>query len=127
MISVFVFANEYPLDTNKDGKYDKWYVYTAGVVESEKSDENYDGKIDHITRFDANGKELTEEIDFNYDGEMDNLYEYSNGRLTFQKIDSNYDGKIDIWIYIRKGSQIEKYEQDTDFDGVIDKTRTFGL
>ncbi|MCK5198831.1 MAG: hypothetical protein KAR21_10790, partial [Spirochaetales bacterium] len=60
------------------------------------------------------------------DGKMDDLYFYSNGIIVRREIDSNFDLKIDLWVYIKDGSFIEKYEQDLDFDGIIDKVKTFG-
>jgi hypothetical protein len=57
---------------------------------------------------------------------MDDLYFYSKGIIVRREIDSNFDMKIDIWVYIKDGSLIEKYEQDLDFDGTIDKVKIFG-
>ncbi len=92
----------------------------------EEFDYNTDGNIDYLVRLNADGVKVMESIDFNKDGEMDDLYFYSNGIIVRREIDSNYDMKIDVWVYIKDGSFIEKYEQDLDFDGIIDKVKIFG-
>ena len=118
-------ATEYAFDTNKDGKADKWYTYEDGYVNSERSDLNFDGQVDFIVEFDKRGKKKYEEMDNNFDGKMDTFYYYEKGKAVKQTIDSNYDGNIDIWIYL-DGIYVDRYEQDTDFDGVVDKTKVFG-
>lgn len=92
----------------------------------EEFDSNTDGDIDHLVRINIDGAKVMESIDFNHDGEMDDLYFYSKGIIVRREIDSNFDMKIDVWVYIKDGSLIEKYEQDLDFDGTIDKVKIFG-
>ena len=92
----------------------------------EEFDFNIDGKIDYLVRTNIDGVKVMEFIDFNHDGEMDDLYFYSKGIIVRREIDSNFDMKIDVWVYIKDGSLIEKYEQDFDFDGTIDKVKIFG-
>jgi hypothetical protein len=92
----------------------------------EKFDSNTDGNIDYLVRTNIDGDKVMESIDFNFDGEMDDLYFYSEGIIIRREIDSNFDLKIDVWVYIKDGSFIEKYEQDLDFDGLIDKVKIFG-
>ena len=92
----------------------------------EEFDSNSDGGIDHLVRTNIDGFKVMESIDFNHDGKMDDLYFYSNGIIVRREIDSNFDLKIDLWVYIKDGTFIEKYEQDLDFDGIIDKVKTFG-
>ncbi len=92
----------------------------------EKFDSNTDGNIDYLVRTNIDGDKVMESIDFNFDGEMDDLYFYSEGIIVRREIDSNFDLKIDVWVYIKDGSFIEKYEQDLDFDGLIDKVKIFG-
>jgi hypothetical protein len=119
------FATDYAFDTNKDGKPDKWYVYDDGHVAVEKSDLNFDGKVDCIVEFEKKGKKTHEELDNNYDGIMDTFFSYENGKLVLEEIDSNYDGAIDLRIYY-EGIYALKYEQDTDFNGTFDKVKMFG-
>lgn len=92
----------------------------------EEFDSNTDGNIDYLVRTNIDGDKVMESIDFNFDGEMDDLYFYSEGIIVRREIDSNFDLKIDVWVYIKDGSFIEKYEQDLDFDGLIDKVKIFG-
>ena len=60
------------LDTNKDGKPDRWEFYREGVQERIETDKNFDGKPDMWVYF------------------MD-------GRLSRIEIDTDYDGKVDRW------------------------------
>lgn len=92
----------------------------------EEFDSNTDGYIDYLVQTNMDGVKVMESIDFNHDGEMDDLYFYSKGIIVRREIDSNFDMKIDVWVYIKDGSLIEKYEQDLDFDGIIDKVKIFG-
>jgi hypothetical protein len=119
------FATEYAFDSNKDGKPDKWYVWNDGYVNEERTDLNFDGKVDAVVEFDKKGRRISEKIDNNFDGTFDTFYTYDNGKLVLEEIDSNYDGKIDLKVYM-DGIYVLKYEQDTDFDGIFDKTRMFG-
>jgi hypothetical protein len=118
-------VSEYVFDSNKDGKPDKWYTYEDNHVTIEKSDLNFDGKVDFMVEFDKKGKKKYEEMDNNFDGVMDTFYYYEKGVATLQTIDSNYDGKIDIWMHL-EGAYVDRYEQDTDFDGIVDKKKMFG-
>ena len=92
----------------------------------EEYDSNNDGNIDYFIRTNSDGDKVLELMDFNHDGEMDDLYFYSDGIIVRREVDSNFDMKIDIWVYIKDGTMIEKYEQDIDFNGDIDKVKVFG-
>jgi hypothetical protein len=92
----------------------------------EEYDSNNDGNIDYFVRINYDGDKIMESMDFNHDGQMDDLYFYSNGIIVRREVDSNFDSNIDIWVYIKDGSLIEKYEQDLDFNGDIDKIKIFG-
>ncbi|MDR1315993.1 MAG: hypothetical protein LBK13_03885 [Spirochaetales bacterium] len=89
-------------------------------------DSDNSGKIDHIMLLNRQGDKIYEEIDMNHDGLMDDLCYYKNGVPVREETDSNYDGRIDLWVFIREGIYVERYEQDKDFDGVIDFTRDYG-
>lgn len=92
----------------------------------EEYDSNNDGSIDYFIRTNLDGDKIIEIMDFNHDGEMDDLYFYSDGIIVRREVDSNFDMNIDIWVYIKDGTMIEKYEQDIDFNGEIDKVKIFG-
>ena len=83
-------------------------------------DRDENGVIDYAIRLDDQGYRVQEAMDFNYDGLMDDFYFYSNDVLQREEIDSNYDGQIDIWVFLYHGVYIRMWEQDTDYDGVID-------
>lgn len=92
----------------------------------EEYDSNNDGRVDYLVRTNSDGDKVLELMDFNHDGKMDDLYFYSDGIIVRREVDSNFDLNIDIWVYIKDGTLIEKYEQDLDFNGDIDKVKIFG-
>jgi len=89
-------------------------------------DRNRDGKSDHVMILDEKGRKLYEELDFNFDGRMDDLCFYTNGALQSEWIDTNFDGRIDLWVYLKNGVYVDRYERDTNYDGVVDKVKQFG-
>ncbi len=89
-------------------------------------DRNRDGKIDQVMILDEKGRKLYEELDFNFDGRMDDLCFYTNGVLQSEWIDTNFDGRIDLWVYLKNGVYVDRYERDTNYDGVVDKVKQFG-
>ena len=99
-----------------DGRY-------ASILEL---DRNEDGVVDQVVFLDSRGEKVHEELDYNFDGKMDDFCFYSGGVLIREEIDTNFDGHIDAWIYIKKGIYIERYERDTDHDGVIDRVKKYG-
>jgi len=118
--SINIFANARVINVDK--------IMSSLNVKTyeEKFDSNHDGNIDYIVKSDDAGVKVMEALDFNHDGMMDDFYFYGDGIIIRREVDSNFDMKIDLWVYIKDGSLIEKYEQDLDFDGVIDKVKIFG-
>lgn len=89
-------------------------------------DSNGDGVLDYALRLDDAGEKRYEAVDFNFDGQMDDFYVYAGGVLARQEVDSNFDGAVDLWIYMHDGVRIQRYERDTNHDGVADVVRDFG-
>jgi len=59
-------------------------------------------------------------VDTNFDGEIDRIEQYdANGMIVKVEMDSSGDGKINEWIYYKDGQPI-KSERDTNADGKID-------
>ena len=58
------------VDTNKDGKPDRWEYFKDGVQDRIESDKNFDGKPDMTVYFEG-GKLSRVEIDTDYDGKVD--------------------------------------------------------
>ena len=89
-------------------------------------DRNEDGVTDYAVRLTDDLIKDREAVDYNFDGKMDDFYFYSNEVLQRQEIDTNYDGSIDLWVFITEGVYIERFEQDTDFDGLPDVVKNYG-
>ncbi|MCD6397576.1 MAG: hypothetical protein J7L71_08545 [Spirochaetaceae bacterium] len=120
IFSINIFANARVINVDK--------IMSSLNVKTyeEKYDSNHDGNVDYIVRSDDTGTKVMEALDYNHDGIMDDLYFYADGIIIRREVDSNFDMNIDLWVYIKNGSLIEKYEQDLDFDGIIDKVKLFG-
>lgn len=88
-------------------------------------DTNDDGKVDYLIKTNKENEKLMEILDFDHDGRMDDFYIYEAGVLRQRAIDSNSDAKIDIWVYLEEGVYISRYEEDTDFDGIMDIDKNY--
>ena len=113
-------------DDNGDGRPDRWEIITAEGSIKSYADTTGDGRYDYIQEYDEAGMKKYEAQDFNGDGLLDDFYFYSRDVLLRREIDTNYDGQVDAWVYLKEGIYVERYQRDTDFDGVVDKEKTFG-
>jgi len=113
-------------DTNDDGIADKWIEEFADGHKRIEVDSDYNGVIDRVIRFDAEGKTDYEEYDFDMDGQIDTYYFYGEEGLERQELDSNGDGEIDIWVHLFEGQYMKSYERDIDYDGKIDIVKDYG-
>jgi len=102
------------------------YEWEKGVLKRMFADTAGNGQFDYIVTYDQKGRKVLEEMDYNHDGIMDDFYYFEEGILIRREVDSNFDSFIDLWVYLYKGVYIEKYERDTDFDGIKDIVKVFG-
>jgi hypothetical protein len=96
------------------------------VLPKSETDANGDGAIDYVVYFDTKGVKEHEEYDYNSDGQMDDFLYFVDGIPKREEIDSDFNGKIDLWIYILEGKYVQKYEKDTNGDGIPDVTKSYG-
>ena len=113
-------------DTNDDGIADKWIEDFTDGHKRIDVDSDFNGIVDRVIRFDAEGKTDYEEYDFDLDGIIDTYYYYGEEGLERQELDSNADGKIDIWVHLSEGKYMKSYERDVDYDGQIDLVKDYG-
>jgi len=113
-------------DDNGDGRPDRWKVVTGEGNTRSYADTTGDGRYDYIQEYDKTGMKKYEALDFNGDGLIDDHYFYSRDVLLRREIDTNYDGRVDVWVFLKEGIYVERYQRDTNFDGVVDKEKTFG-
>lgn len=90
-------------------------------------DSNQNGKVDYLIKTGEDGKKIMEVLDYDHNGTMDDFYMYDHGVLIQRAIDSNADGNIDIWVYLEEGVYIARYEEDTNFDGTMDKVKNYDI
>jgi hypothetical protein len=70
-----VLPKSVAVDTNKDGKPDRWEMYDNGVLTRIETDTNFDGKPDEWV-YAENGKPSKLEKDSDYDGKVDQWVTY---------------------------------------------------
>jgi hypothetical protein len=70
-----VMPKSVAVDTNKDGKPDRWEIYENGVLARIETDSNFDGKADEWV-YAENGKPAKLEKDSDYDGKVDQWVTY---------------------------------------------------
>ncbi len=72
-----LIPKEVALDSNKDGKPDRWEFYREdGKLDRIEADSNGDGKPDEIARADESGKLVQSEKDSDFDGKIDQWVKY---------------------------------------------------
>ena len=109
------------LDINKDGMGDIWSFYADdGAITEEHFDMNFDQIVDRKEYY-QEGKIISSVLDMDGDGNPEIIRRIKNGKLYRTKIDTNGDSQQDLWQALDKNGKIDKYVQDTDGDGVMDK------
>ena len=116
VLAISTGDSEYPRETEPDQFFDVTRYDDSWIT----SDRDGDGLIDYALRLNEDVQKVREAMDFNHDGMMDNFYFYANDVLIREELDTNYDGAIDLWIFLHRGVYVERYERDTDFDGIPD-------
>jgi len=97
-------------------------AYATGWI---TEDRNSDKKIDYAFKVDKKNQKTLEVYDFNFDGFMDDYSTFVDGILSRREIDSNFDKNIDIWLYLYKGTHVQAYEKDKNYDGIIDVVKQY--
>ena len=109
------------IDSNMDGKTDKWFYTQEGNLIKMEEDLDYDTIVDKTARFYYKDGEKTKvEIDSNMDGEPDGLSFHKNGFRYRIESDTNYDGKTDYLIDNLKNITTV----DSNYDGIMDIRKT---
>jgi len=111
-------------DLSVDARMEEFYDLedTEPAIEL---DSNQNGRIDYLIKTGEDGKKVMEVLDYDHNGTMDDFYIYDHGVLIQRAIDSNADGNIDIWVYLEEGVYIARYEEDTNFDGTMDRVKNY--
>lgn len=108
------------VDTNLDGMKDLVRTYDEkGQALREQMDSDYDGRVDRWMTF-AAGRMAKLELDKNSDGQPDEFRYYSSGKLARVQQDTNFDGKPDAWEIYSQGT-LERRGVDIDHDGIVDR------
>ena len=109
-------------DTNWDGSVDTWSDFTDGKLVRRGLDTNEDGKADKFFYYE-NESLAKEERDEKGEGQPNYRAWYTNGRLAKVEKDLNQDGKMDLWIYYDTDQDREvmvKEERDLNSNGGVD-------
>ncbi len=89
-------------------------------------DSNDDGHHDYAVIVDEQNRLLRAAMDYSGDGLFDNFYFYDGGELYQHDIDTNNDGRVDLRVYVRNGTSVSGFEQDTNHDGTMDRVEEYG-
>jgi hypothetical protein len=112
-------------DVNEDGRPDVEQVERGGRLHCMRADMNFDGKIDVVRFYDADGVGVAEErYDFDFDGRLDQLSFFEAGEVVRQELDTNFDNTIDTWLWCSNG-WVTRAERDRQRDGRADVWETY--
>lgn len=113
-------ANVQAVDVNNDGTPDIRHVLANGQRRCTEIDMNFDGRVDVVRFFEADGRTiLREEHDFDFDGRFDQIAIYENGQLTHKELDTNFNDRIDTWLWCQEG-RVTRAERDRRNSGRVD-------
>jgi hypothetical protein len=106
---------EESVDSNFDGKFDTWHVFSKGRIIKTQTDNDGDGRPDE-SRYYIKGKLSRVQRDTNHDGAPDVWEVYDNGHLQRMGEDLDYDGHVDRWnrdeIAARLAEEKERQEEE---------------
>lgn len=121
VLAISTGDSEYPRQTEPDQYFDAGKYGEPWIT----SDRDGDGRVDYALLLTEELQKDREVMDFNFDGMMDDFYFYSNDVLVREELDTNYDGAIDLWVFLHRGVYVERYERDTDYDGMPDIVKDY--
>jgi hypothetical protein len=139
-------------DRNGDGRPDLFELRLSGQtpdgadapLQRREQDLDFDGRIDVVETFDAEGRRLTEAFDLDFDGRIDSTSHFDQGELARKELshdasgavdvvqhyvgghlvrierDANRDGRVDLWEYW-ESDRIDRIGEDLDGDGEVDR------
>lgn len=98
-------AQEWGIDDNGDGVDDVTHYLRVGAMYAYKTviDRNFDGNVDNVIYYDANGSTTNSEADDNFDGFFETKTRYRDGNAAVTTIDMDRDGKLDRTQYYVRG------------------------
>ena len=114
----------YELDSNGDGRPDRFAVYRHDKVIESTSDRNFDGKPDVWEHYDGNGDIQRAEQDQNFDGAADEWFTYKNGIVASSKTDADFNGIAD-WFATFEHGVIVRSEAIPDESGKAARRQIF--
>jgi hypothetical protein len=113
------------VDRNGDGRPDLFEVRTKdaanpdGTLLRRAQDLDFDGRLDVVETYDAQGRRSEEAFDLDFDGRTDITARYEQGELVRKELSHGADGATDAVQFYEKG-HIVRIERDTNRDGRID-------
>lgn len=112
------------VDVNNDGQPDVRTMMENGRPRCRETDANFDGRVDILRWFDADGNVTRVEDDYDFDGRIDVVAFYTNGVVVRDILDTNFDGITDTWRDYRNGRVVE-LRRDADGDARVDTWERF--
>jgi hypothetical protein len=111
------------VDLDFNGQVDMMVGYLAdGTVLFEQFDLTFDGQFDVVKRYDPATKlEIETARDSDSDGAYDVFESYQDGQLILVARDRNGDSAIDAWEIYEDGALVER-QLDDNYDGIVDRS-----
>ena len=136
-------VSEIGIDHDGDGIPDEWYIYNGQYLSETRTDRNLDKSTDMNYYYDYRGMLESMKSDDNFDGIFESDSRFKNGNTQWSKVDTTGDGFKNYRMYFKYGvlnsiahydSQSKKIikldyfknlklsysEKDTNNDGVLD-------
>ncbi|MEA3207305.1 MAG: hypothetical protein QOE70_362 [Chthoniobacter sp.] len=111
-------------DYNHDGRPDHFGIYRRGRLISATADNNFDGRIDEWTFFDAEGRTERAELDTNFDGRPDEWLIYRNGVVQTVTRDTDFNGRTD-WVGTYVNGVIAHAEWVPNESGIVTRKEIY--
>ncbi|MEQ1816970.1 MAG: DUF2007 domain-containing protein [Terricaulis sp.] len=143
-------AQQWGSDDNGDGVDDVTNYARVGANFAYRTeiDRNFDGRIDDVVQYNANGTTTHEETDDDFDGFFETKTRFRDGNVAVTTIDLDRDGKVDRTLYyvrsildreevidddaervvatnFYEGLRLSRSEHDLDGDGFAETLRTY--
>lgn len=127
-VLIFIALPEPPentryFDHNQDQRPDTWHEFHQGQLTEIRKDRNFDGEVDGIWSFTAEGRKDQARLDQDFDGRYESRLAFDKDLLSRVDMDLDGDGRTDISELYRHGVLRERRFHDTDTGDVRTRTR----
>lgn len=122
-------VTENGIDYDGDNIPDEWFIYKGQLVSETRSDRNLDKTIDIYYFYDHHGMIESMKSDDNFDGVFESESKFENGNILWTKVDTTGDGSHNYRMYFKFGvlNSIDYYDSETQQKIKIDYFKSLAL